>query len=525
VTQSSDALSATGAVQRAQANLAKQGARLGASSHDAFVARGKAIVDADGTEHVRFDRSFKGLPVLGGDIVVHGRKSGELKSFSATLRNDLKDLDVAPAFDTAHAVELASAAFAGTQYNASAELIINAHGRAPALAYEVVINGQLTDGSPSELHVLVDAKTGQIQDRFDGIETGKPGGGGGHGGGGGGGGGGGATPTAATGTGHSLYLGTVSIPTQNDNNGVFEMNAFGAGSFYTLNMGGKQSGGSVLVDSDNVWGDGTNSDPASAGVDAHFGQLATLQYYKNVHGRNGIDGAGNVGYSRVHYGRRYNNAFWSDSCFCMTYGDGDGSSLSPLVSLDVAGHEMTHGITSRSANLTYSGESGGLNESTSDVFGTAVEHYAAANLGSSDAPDFLIGETIYTPSRSGDALRYMSQPSLDGTSADCWSSNVGSLDVHYSSGVGNHAFYLLAEGSKPTDGNPQSPTCNGSTVNGVGIDAAAKIWYRALTVYWTSSTNYSAARAGTLQAATDLYGANSSQVAAVAAAWSAVSVN
>ena len=95
----------------------------------------------------------------------------------------------------------------------------------------------------------------------------------------------------------------------------------------------------------------------------------------------------------MHYGRNYVNAFWSDACFCMTFGDGDnGASYCPLVALDVAGHEMTHGVTSRTANLVYSGESGGLNEATSDIFGTMVEfHTNNAN----DTPDYLIGEKIY----------------------------------------------------------------------------------------------------------------------------------
>src|SRR3954454_6549741 len=119
----------------------------------------------------------------------------------------------------------------------------------------------------------------------------------------------------------------------------------------------------------------------------------------------------------------------------------------------------------------------------------------------------------------------MDKPSSDGSSADCWSSSVGQLDVHYSSGVGNHFFYLLSEGSgaKSLNGvSYNSPTCNGSTVSGIGHDAAANIWYRALTVYFTSSTNYSGARAATIKAANDLYGAGSTQSNAVAAAWSAV---
>ncbi len=116
----------------------------------------------------------------------------------------------------------------------------------------------------------------------------------------------------------------------------------------------------------------------------------------------------------------------------------------------------------------------------------------------------------------------MYNPALDGKSANCWSSTVGSLDVHYSSGVANHFFYLLAEGS---NASPASPTCNGSTITGIGRAAAEKIWYRALTVYMTSSTNYAAARTATLKAATDLYGTGSTQYTTVAAAWSAVNVN
>src|SRR3712207_6747959 len=122
----------------------------------------------------------------------------------------------------------------------------------------------------------------------------------------------------------------------------------------------------------------------------------------------------------------------------MTYGDGDNLQFKPLVSLDVAAHEMSHGVMSRTANLTYSGESGGLNESNSDIFGTMVEFYAN---NPADPPDWKIGEEI---SARGTPLRHMDQPSLDGASPNCWTTNTKNLDVHYSSGVGNHFFYLLA---------------------------------------------------------------------------------
>ena len=210
----------------------------------------------------------------------------------------------------------------------------------------------------------------------------------------------------------------------------------------------------------------------------------------------------------MHYSSSYDNAFWDDTCFCMTYGD--GNAFKTLTAIDVAGHEMSHGVTATSAGLNYRRESGGLNESTSDIFGTAIEFYAGHG-------NWTIGEQLRsTP------LRYMYNPALDGRSANCWSKQVGSLDVHYSSGVGNHLFYLLSQGS---GGNPSSPTCNGSSVTGIGLAKAERIWYRALTVYMTSRTTYSGARTATLKAASDLYGSTSAQYAAVAAAWAGVAVN
>jgi Zn-dependent metalloprotease len=207
----------------------------------------------------------------------------------------------------------------------------------------------------------------------------------------------------------------------------------------------------------------------------------------------------------------------------MTYGDGDGTSYGPLVSLDVAGHEMSHGVTENTSNLTYSGESGGLNEATSDIFGTMVEFYAA---NASDPGDYLIGEEFDLA--SGVGFRRMDDPDSDGASQNCWTTGTKNLDVHYSSGVGNHFFYLLAEGSgTKTIGGVQhsSTTCDGSTITGIGRDAAQRIWYRALTTYFTSGTTYAQARTATIRAAGDLFGAGSTQAATVAAAWSAVSVS
>jgi len=376
---------------------------------------------------------------------------------------------------------------------------------------------------PAQRDMFIDAHTGDVVFEFDSLETakgGKPSGGGG----------GGTTVKGVTGSGNTMYSGIVALSLNNPSSGTYTMQdtTRGVGSAssglgnYTMDMASSTRRGSIVTGSSTSFGDGSlnNTDAATAPADAHYGLEMTWDYYKNVHNRTGIDGNGNQTYSRVHYSRNYENAFWSDSCFCMTYGDG-ASTFYPLVSIDVAGHEMSHGVTSRSANLTYSGESGGLNEATSDIFGTAVEFYANS---SEDQPDWLIGERVWRSNWSNGnfssnprALRYMNDPAADGRSPACWSSTLGSLDVHYSSGPANHMFYLLSVGGKSK--------CNGNTVSGITIQKAEKIWYRALTRYMTSSTNYAGARNAALNAATDLYGANSSEYNAVAAAFSAINVN
>ncbi len=250
----------------------------------------------------------------------------------------------------------------------------------------------------------------------------------------------------------------------------------------------------TFADSDNSWGNGTVSDRASAGVDAHYGAAKTFDYFKSSFGRQGIFNNGSGVPSRVHYGNSYVNAYWDGSQ--MTYGDGAGN-RAPLVELDVAGHEMSHGVTENSANLGYSGDAGGLNEATSDIFGTMVEFYAN---NPSDTPDFLIGEEIDI-NGDGTPLRYMDDPRRDGASYACWSTSVPRSDPHYSSGVGNHFFFLLANGSgQSTYGN--SPTCNGSSVTGIGRAKAAAIWYKALTERMTSTETYAKARVDTVAAAT-----------------------
>jgi len=486
------------AIARAQAHVRQNAANTFFGPNQTLVAE-DTLSDADGTEHVRFSRQYRGLRVIGGDLVIHGSDTGAFLGVSQTLAAPLA-LGTTASLSSQGAARQAITAFTGRPAASRAGLVVYARD-VPTLAYEVVIEGELDDQTPSELHVIVDATTAAILDSWDGVET--------------------------AGTGKGFFNGTVTLDTAQVS-GVYQLKDPTRGNQYTVDMKNKQGGnGTLFTDADNTWGNFLLSDRQTVAVDAQYGTAKTWDYYKNVHLRNGIANDGKGAYNRVHYGRSYNNAFWQDSCFCMTYGDGDGRTFNPFDSLDVAGHEMSHGVTSRTANLAYSGESGGLNEGTSDIFGSMVEYYAN---NANDAPDYWIGEKLYKSGTS--ALRAMHHPSLDGASADCWYGGVGSLNVHYSSGVANHFFYLLAEGTAPAS-LPASPTCapgntrqatgNGS-LTGIGRTKAEKIWYRALTVYFTSNTNYAAARTGSLSAAADLYGAGSAEHNAVAAAWSAVNV-
>ncbi|MET9398551.1 M4 family metallopeptidase [Kitasatospora sp. NPDC002965] len=485
---------------------------LALGGQETLVAK-DAVVDANGTRHLRFERTFAGLPVLGGDLVVHQAPDGAVKAVDKAVAAQISVPSLTPGIPADQAASQATGAVQSTvgiaadkdespvtevRRAGAAQLVVWAADGNPRLAYRTTVEGLRADGTPSSQLLVTDAATGQVLSSHEQVQT-------------------------ASGTGTGVFVGNVPLTTSTASGG-YSLKDASRGGQSTSDLKGRTSGsGTLLTDADNTWGDGTAANRQSAAVDAQFGAAATWDYYKNSFGRNGIKNNGVGATSRVHYGKNYVNAFWNDSCFCMTYGDGDGNTH-PLTALDVAGHEMTHGVTSATAGLNYSGESGGLNEATSDIFGTMVEWYA--NL-PADKPDYLIGEKIDI-NGDGTPLRYMDKPSRDGGSADSWSSGVGSLDVHYSSGVGNHFFYLLAEGSgaKVINGvSYNSPTSNGSTVTGIGRTKAAAIWYRALTVYFTSTTNYKAARAGTLSAAKDLYGAGSTEYNAVAAAWSGVNVN
>ncbi|MFF4696997.1 M4 family metallopeptidase [Streptomyces chattanoogensis] len=486
-------------IREADATTARTAQRLGLGAKEKLVVK-DVSKDADGTLHTRYERTYAGLPVLGGDLVVHESRGGKLKGVTKAVRSQLKVASttarIKPSAAEAKAVGAARAL--GSKKTAAAKaprkVVWVADGK-PVLAYETVVGGLQDDGTPNALHVITDATTGARIFQYQGIENG---------------------------VGNSEYSGKVTIGTSGSAPN-FSMTDATRGNHKTYDLKHGTSGtGSLFTDADDTWGDGTPQNAQTAGVDAAYGAQVTWDYYKNVHGRSGIRGDGVGAYSRVHYGNSYVNAFWDDGCFCMTYGDGSGNSH-PLTSIDVAGHEMSHGVTAATANLEYSNESGGLNEATSDIFGTAVEFYAN---NAADPGDYLIGEKIDI-NGDGSPLRYMDKPSKDGASADYWSSNVGDKDVHYSSGVANHFFYLLSEGSGPKDiggVHYDSPTYDGLPVPGIGRANAEKVWFKALSQYMSANTDYAGARTATLKAAADLFGQGSASYNTVANTWAAVNV-
>ncbi|MET9785666.1 M4 family metallopeptidase [Streptomyces canus] len=492
----------TALIKSASGKAGATAGSLGLGAKEKLVVK-DVVKDNDGTLHTRYERTYDGLPVLGGDLVVHTPPAAQATgTLSTTFNNNRRTVSVrsttaaySKSSAETKALRTAKALDAENPAAQSARKVIWAGSGTPKLAWETVVSGFQDDGTPSKLHVVTDATTGAELSRFEGVETG---------------------------TGNSQYSGTVTMGTTLSGS-TYQLYDTSRGGHKTYSLNNGTSGtGTLMTDADDVWGTGSGSNTQTAGVDAHYGAQTTWDFYKNTFGRSGIKNDGVAAYSRVHYSSAYVNAFWDDDCFCMTYGDGT-SSTHALTSLDVAGHEMTHGVTSNTAGLNYTGESGGLNEATSDIFGTGVEFYAA---NSTDVGDYLIGEKIDI-NGDGTPLRYMDKPSKDGGSADSWYSGVGNLDVHYSSGPANHMFYLLSEGSgtKTINGvTYNSTTSDGVAVAGIGRAAALQIWYKALTTYMTSSTNYAGARTAALNAAASLYGSSSAQYAGVGNAFAGINV-
>ncbi len=318
--------------------------------------------------------------------------------------------------------------------------------------------------------------------------------------------------TNAAGTAVTGYSGTQNITTDFNAN-TYRLRETGRGNgieTYNMKKGTNYARSVDFTDGDNVWNN-VNTALDQYATDAHWGAEKTYDFYKNNFNRNSIDGNGFKIKSYVHYSRNYFNAFWDGSR--MTYGDGNSTNgFKPLTSLDVCGHEITHGLTTFTANLNYSYESGALNEGFSDIFGTAIEKYARPL-----SFDWLIGADFYTIRSMSNPNAYNQPDTYLGTKWYTGTSDNGG--VHTNSGVLNFWFYLLTNGGTGT--NDKGYNYN---VTGIGIEKAQAIAFRTLTIYLVSTSNFSNARVASIQAATDLYGASSNEVIQTTNAWNAVAV-
>ena len=420
------------------------------------VAVRRVQIDPAGQAYARLTQTVAGIPVFGAEAVVKLDPAGNYVAMIDGLRRDVR-IDPIAKIDVSHATSLAIKAQSGTRQPVvmGTDLQVLVGKGKDRLTYRVQLD-YTASAQPSRPVVFIDAQTGAVVWSYDNLQTAK-------------------------------------------NREV-----------HNLNHGTSLPGPVARVEGGAATGDND--------VDVNYGLLGwTYDCYKNMYNRDSFDNAGAKLISSVHYSNNYVNAFWDSTQ--MVYGDGDNvNSVSLAISMDVTAHELTHAVTERTSNLIYSGESGGLNEAMSDIFGNTCEWYRDNNgniAGPTSANNYLVGDDIWL---ADPALRYMADPVLDGVSLDFWTSSAGNVDVHYSSGIANLAYYLLAEGGT----HPRGKSSN--VVTAIGIHDAGQIFYRANTVYLTPSSSFADARVATATAATDLFGAGSQQVAQTANAWTAVGV-
>ncbi|CAH0289835.1 Thermolysin [Peribacillus simplex] len=460
--------------------------------------------DKLGMTHVRFNQSVNGVNVEGSEVVVHFNKNNEVVSVNGRINKTISDkaVDTSASLSGDAALKTALSSVNAPEeltYEPTTELVVLPFEGENYTAYKVNVNFMGDD--PGNWFVFVDANTGKVIDKYNGLmhademKTQKGAGKGVHG------------------EHRELHITQVKEPN--------------SGTKFTLaDYSHENLEGIVTYDAKN---DNTSSndtlyvgnsaafigDYDRALVDAHYNSEKVYEYYLNEHGRNSLDGEGMAIISKVHYGNNYNNASWNGRW--MTYGDGDGVFMTSLsAGLDVAAHEMTHGVITHSANLVYRNQSGALNESFADVFGALV-----------DNSDWEMGEDIMAPAAKADGvtvLRSLSNPNsvvVSNEQRRAYSTNGGvypdhmdefynmpaSVDgggVHVNSSITNHAAYLIGQE--------------------IGREKLGQIYYRALTVYLTPNSDFSDARQAIVQSAIDIYGESSEEEAAVQSGFDSVGI-
>ncbi|MDP2875950.1 MAG: M4 family metallopeptidase [Holophaga sp.] len=539
-----------------RALLASERNALGLNEKHNFSLK-SVVPDEHGDQIIRFHQTFQGLRVWGGETIVLADANGAHKGEKVYSVRPVSDLNVTPTLQSSEAIELFNTRLEVNLQPSDDEPLAQSHimtrtmdpddemglrtgPRKPvvrmlskptaellvypimrqvriasavakaehellatdmedvvdrvALAYYVQIR-RVVNGKTSFQDALVDAHSGEVLSQWNALQTGN-----------------------VKGIGKTLYSGTVELDV-NQNGSIYEMRDVVRATSPQFNVTPSNSS-TVYTSTSTTFGNGTTSDTKSVAADALWGVQATYDALYNCFNWRGVNNA-NAGLNvKVHLNE--DNAYF-DGGNTITFGDGI-SYFKPLLEMDVVAHEYGHAVCQATANLTYSGESGGLNEANSDIQGTFVEFYAAGgktgNVIPASGGDWVLGAKI---SKDGNPLRWMYKPSKDGKSPDIWSSTLGNIDVHYSSGPANRMFYFLSQGSTAS-GDYYSSKLTYGPMTGIGIHKAANIWFKALTTKMTSSTKYAAAYTACKSAAEQLYGVGSPEAVATTRAFAAIAV-
>lgn len=472
-----------------------------------------ARIDELAMAHIKSQQYFKGVPVFGGGTTVHLEPNGALSSLENYLIKDLdRGLRVIPSLSEEAAIKIAKKDL-GERETVTQEPIVDLwvlrYGGKDRLAYRVQLE-QIDEEGIAAPVVFVDAHSGERLDSYSNVHFAD---------------------------GQSNYSGTVPIGThQYPDQYVYASGTWLYGPYALEDRYWRVAtldNGSIVPDMDNYW----DTPSQRSAIDAQYGTQKAVEYYWYIHNRPGIDADWGPRWGYSGYNGDYpmfsvevnrntqpdgtsdpNNAWWfigPNQGAYLHFGSGAGDN-GPLTTLDVVGHEYTHGLISYTSNLTYSGESGALNESFADVFGAMIERYV---YGESTRTWRLAEDSVTISNGKNDAMRYLEDPQLNNlpdhysaywietsfTRANDWGR------VHSNSSIANKAFYLAAKGGAHRLG--------GSIFLGIGADAAAAIWYRALTYYLYPSAGFLEMRQATLNAARDLYGLGSTQYNIVDQAW------
>ncbi|WP_030721757.1 M28 family peptidase [Streptomyces sp. NRRL S-237] len=429
---------------------------------------------------VSYERSYRGLPVVGGDAVVLADGTGKVRALqsASSVRIDVSTQASVSAKDAESA---SRAKLVSVDKVESSRLVVRLKDDKPVLAWETVLSGR-TRTAPSKLHVFVDARTGAFVDSYDEV---------------------------VAGTGNSKWNGPgpVTIDTTN------------SGSTYTLrdpNRTGLScadySTGTVFSKSSDSWGTGNPTSKETGCVDLMFAAQKQWDMLSQWLGRNGVSGNGRSFPAKV--GLSDLNAYWDGSSVTI----GRNSANEWIAGIDVVAHEYGHAIDSNTPGGT-SGQESGLGEATGDIFGALTEAFANEPA-PYDTPDYTVGEVINLQGRG--PIRNMYNPPAVNNDPACYSSAIPGTEVHAAAGPLNHWFYLLAEGTSPGGGKPNSSTCNGTSLTGVGVQNAGKIFYGGMLLK-TSSMSYKKYRTATLSSAKSL-DATCDLFNKTKAAWDGISV-